>query len=113
MNREEALKEVGKCVLTDRNLDYGAPEDNFSDIAARWNIYLKRRGLLVSPLTAADVAVMSIDIKMSRLATSPNKLDHWVDVAGYAVCGAEIVTKEPDDAAIVNEINHLVFGDDA
>lgn len=94
MDRKQALAEVGKCVLQDRNASYGSPEDNFNDIAARWNLYLKRRGLLVGEITKGDVAAMMIDVKLARLGASPNKLDNWIDAAGYAVCGAEVVTKE-------------------
>jgi len=93
MDRERALTEVGRCVLQDRNASYGTPEDNFSDIAARWNIYLKRRGLLAAPLTKGDVAAMMIDVKLARMGASPNKLDNWINAAGYAVCGAEVVSE--------------------
>ena len=33
MTRKEFLAEAEKCVCSDRNLQYGEPEDNFSDIA--------------------------------------------------------------------------------
>lgn len=98
MDRKQALEEVGKCVLQDRNASYGSPEDNFFDIAARWNIYLKRRGLLSNELTKGDVAAMMIDVKLARLGASPNKLDNWIDAAGYAVCGAEVITKKVEEA---------------
>jgi hypothetical protein len=29
-------------------------------------------------------------VKVSRISTSPSKLDHWVDLAGYAACGGEV-----------------------
>ncbi len=92
MNRKEVLGEVGKCVLQDRNVDYGAPEDSFSDIAARWTIYLKRRKLIEQDITPADVAVMMIDLKLARIAANIAKVDNWIDAAGYAVCGAEVMS---------------------
>jgi hypothetical protein len=41
-------------------------------------------------LTPADVAAMMILMKVSRITTSPGKEDNWVDIAGYAACGAEV-----------------------
>ena len=73
-------------MLTDRNLDYGDPEDNFRDIAAIWTVQLGSK--LRAPITPAEVAALSIGIKIARLITSPRVADHWVDVAGYAACGA-------------------------
>lgn len=33
MTRKEILAEAEKCVCSDRNLQYGEPEDNFNTIA--------------------------------------------------------------------------------
>lgn len=97
MNRKEAIDEVEKCVLADRNRDYGSPEDNFKTTAQIWNAHLRGRGLLAEgkALEAHDVAALMIGIKLARLVTSPHKADTWVDLAGYAVCGVECATKEP------------------
>ena len=32
--------------------------------------------------------------KMARLRHDPAHTDSWVDVAGYAACGAEVATRE-------------------
>ena len=40
--------------------------------------------------TAHDVAAMMILLKVARLATSPDKWDNWVDIAGYAALGGEV-----------------------
>lgn len=40
MARKEFLVEVEKCICSDRNLQCGEPEDNFSGIAKLWNAYL-------------------------------------------------------------------------
>lgn len=99
MNRQKALDAVGKCVLVDRNTSYGTPEDSFSDTAARWSIFLRRRGHLAphGAITSADVAAMMIDLKMTRLGANINKTDNWIDAAGYAVCGAEVASNQPVD----------------
>jgi len=82
--REDILDAAKMIVSSDRNVDYGTPEDNFKQIAALWSVY---KGTLFSP---ADVAVMMLLLKVARLGTSPAKLDHWVDIAGYAACGGEV-----------------------
>lgn len=83
--REEILDAAREAVMKDRNTDYGNPEDNFQDIANLWSSYLKP----VVVITPHDVAVMMVLLKVSRLAKSPSKADHWVDIAGYAACGYE------------------------
>ncbi|WP_130837539.1 DUF6378 domain-containing protein [Lachnoclostridium sp. Marseille-P6806] len=87
MTREEILNEAKKCVCTDRNEQYGEPEDNFKMIAALWNAYLKNIDLLDSQ----DVANMMILFKVARNATALDnpKPDNWIDIAGYAACGGE------------------------
>ena len=94
MTREDILAEVNKCVNTDRNRDYGEPEDNFKAIAGFWNCYLESKGALKTPLTSEDVAILMLLLKVARVATGGNKLDNYVDIAGYAVCGGEICSKQ-------------------
>lgn len=83
MNRKECLKEAEKAVLTDREADYGAPEDTFAQIANLWATYL------YTDITPKDVANMMILLKIARAANG-NKNDNYIDIAGYAACAAEI-----------------------
>lgn len=89
--RRAVLDTVSACVLRDRASTYGDAEDNFTDIAAIASVVL--RGKLLEPLTASDVALFSCCIKMARLRNQEH-LDNWVDLAGYAVCGAGIIKSE-------------------
>lgn len=88
MSRQSILEEALQIVSKDRNADYGDPEDNFKVIANYWMAYLESVGVAVA-LNTHDVAAMMILMKVSRLATSPQKSDHWVDIAGYSACGGE------------------------
>lgn len=81
--REHVLRTAEQLVMGDRNKDYSDPKDNFDQTAGLWSEYLK------VPLKAHDVAVLMILAKVARLSTSPDKADSWVDIAGYAACGAE------------------------
>lgn len=101
MTRQLILEEAIKCVTKDRNATHGEPENNFEIIANLWQHYLYQSGLYKSYkdeggtriLNSVDVSVMMILMKLSRVITSPQHLDHWIDIAGYAACGGEIATK--------------------
>lgn len=94
--RRQVLADIAACVCRDRQNTYGDAEDNFADIAAHWQIYLRRRGLLAegATITALDAAALQGLVKTARKAASPHYLDNWVDEAGYSVCGAGILRKE-------------------
>lgn len=87
--REAVLDAARECVLLNRNTDYGPPERNFAVIARLWQVYMDSVGN--RPFRPHDVAVMMILLKVSRIAESPGKMDHWTDTAGYAAAGFEAV----------------------
>ena len=87
MNRLETLKAAAECVCGGREEDYGSPEDNFSVIAALWTAYTG------TDVTPKDVAMMMALLKIAR-AKAGSKPDTYVDLAGYAACGAEISARE-------------------
>lgn len=83
--RSSILNEANRIVNGARANTYGGPEDSFRTIAALWSAYLKTE----TKLLPADVAAMLALLKIARLQQSPNHRDSWVDLAGYAACGAE------------------------
>ena len=87
MNRLETLKAAAECVCGSREEDYGSPEDNFAVIAALWTAYTG------TDVTPKDVAMMMALLKIAR-AKAGSKPDTYVDLAGYAACGAEISARE-------------------
>ena len=91
-NRRTVLLEAEEAVCSDRNKDYGDPEDNFDDIASLWSAYMR------STFTRADVAVLRMLVKVARMKTSPALRDHWVDIAGYAACGYPSALADGSDA---------------
>ena len=84
MDRKQFLEEVEKVVCTDREQQYGTPENNFGCIAALWTVYL---GYTVTP---KDVAIMMALLKIARIRTGTQKMDSWIDAAGYLVCGGTL-----------------------
>lgn len=96
MTRAEILKAAERCVCTDRNQQYGEPEDNFRTISMLWSVYLCARGM-DQPLGAADVGAMMALFKLGRIATGGDKADNFIDLAGYAACAGEISTESGRD----------------
>lgn len=92
MTRLDTLKAAAECVCGSREEDYGSPEDNFAVIAALWTAYTG------ADVTPKDVAMMMALLKIAR-AKSGSKPDTYIDLAGYAACGAEISAREPKKTA--------------
>lgn len=84
MTRAETLDKAKACVCGQRENEYGSPEDNFTAIAGFWSVY---KGV---EFTANDVAMMMALLKIARIRTGTATDDSYVDLAGYAACGAEI-----------------------
>ena len=84
MTRSELLDEAKSIVCGDWEQDYGSPENSFHRIAEFWGTYLNQQ------ITPVDVAAMMALLKLARVAEGHANADNWVDLAGYAACGAEI-----------------------
>ena len=93
MKRGEILKEALRCVTGEREQQYGSPEDNFMVIADLWMAYLKNCCVSSNAdvfVVADDVAAMMALLKIARISSGVDKVDNWVDLAGYAACGGAI-----------------------
>jgi hypothetical protein len=80
----EDLLQHAAAVVRDRRRTYGDPTDLFERVAVRWS------QVLGSKVTAAQVGLCLIDLKLARLVGDPKHLDSLVDVAGYAACVREV-----------------------
>lgn len=94
LTRAAVLEKARACVCGEREQDYGSPEDSFGCIAELWEAYL--RAACIAPdavirVTPTDVAMMMALLKIARVGTSfvGGTADSFVDLAGYAACGAE------------------------
>lgn len=98
--RAQALDAAKAAVVGDRNRDYGGPFENFTQTAALLNALGFGRDMgddaeeFSRDITAADIAVIMTQVKVSRLHTTPAHRDTWTDIAGYAGCGAEVADRE-------------------
>lgn len=86
MTRDETLAAARRIVSEDRQATHGGPEQSFATIADLWTAYLDHA---IGP---ADVAAMMALLKIARLKANPKHADSWIDLAGYAACGAEVAT---------------------
>ena len=93
MIRKQILENAIRTVCQDRQDRYGEVENNFKLIADLWSAYLGAK------VTAIDVAMMMGMLKMARIKTGKYTQDNFVDLAGYAACGAECMPEslQPDD----------------
>lgn len=97
--REKILDTAKQYICGPREEAYGSPEKGFKLTASLWGKYLNFR--CVPPNDAIDigpedVAIMMALLKISRLAATPDHMDGWIDIAGYAAIGGEIAGKEAD-----------------
>lgn len=87
--RQTVLEEAAAAVTGAREDTYGGPEQSFFAIAKFWSAYLDRY------IGLHDVAVMLALLKVARIKHSEGRhYDSWVDLAGYAACGAECALGE-------------------
>ena len=82
---EKFLKHVAN-VIAERSTQYGDAGGNMGAIAARWSVTLGKE------ITAAQVVLCLLDLKLARLAHDPTHEDSAVDVCGYAALLREIST---------------------
>lgn len=73
-------EEAATLVHGARQANYGHPLDNFTGTAGIWNGIIHKK--LNAPLTAEDVALCMVGVKLSR-ETHVSKRDNIVDAHGY------------------------------
>lgn len=84
MKRSDILATAETLINGQRAKDYGDAAENFRRIADLWEPVL---GVNV---TTEQVALCLLQLKVSRLITSPGHEDSWIDACGYLALGGEI-----------------------
>jgi hypothetical protein len=82
---ETVLEEANRLIYGDRGAAYGTPLDDFTRTGKIWGAILGTK-----PVTAEQVALCMVGVKMSRECNA-SKRDNHVDIAGYAGCLAMVV----------------------
>lgn len=96
MKALDVLERAISLIHGQRAKDYGDAQASFQRMADLVNPIIKKAD---GKLTASDMALVMIQVKIARLQESPNHADSWTDIAGYAALGAQLAVTEPDKAA--------------
>lgn len=71
-------------ILEERAKDYGDPRPNHERIAGMWSAYLG------TDVSAHDVAMCMVLVKVSRLKVTPDHADSYEDIDGYSRIAKEL-----------------------
>lgn len=81
--RQRTLEAAADCVLRDRNMTHGEPEDSFHEIAVGWSV------IAGCEIDATRVCLMMVWLKTVRAKNNPDHVDNFTDILGYGSCAAE------------------------
>ena len=91
MTKEEILKKAKELITGDRNDTHGDAYRNHAEIAEFWIIFLDKKLKPMASLTAEDVALMMVLMKISRNSQGKkSNIDNFIDMCGYAAIAGEI-----------------------
>ncbi len=76
-------------VTLDRRHIYGAPDDTYRRVATLRSVVDECSDPQIREILGMVVT------KVARLVQTPDHLDSWVDVAGYARCGVMLLSNRP------------------
>ncbi len=102
----ETFDEAVSKVTTERGNVYGHPADDFARVDAI------KAAVASCPDPLLRHCLEMLAVKMSRLAKTPEHLDSWIDIFGYARCAVMIIDrrqKRPHPLA-GDPIETLTFG---
>lgn len=93
--RSKVLNTALAHVTKDRQTTHGKPEQSFHSIARLWTAYINNKlaaeGVVATlQLQPHDTACMMALMKIARAQYNPTYDDNWIDLAGYAACGADV-----------------------
>jgi hypothetical protein len=93
------LQRANELIGGQRQTDYGGKLQNFSQIAMLWTGTFAHKLLPGQAFTPEDVALGMAQVKIARLAKSPDHEDSILDVAGYAGCyeAVQLERKDPEN----------------
>lgn len=89
-NSTTILLRADETIHGPREEEYGNKLQNFTQIAMLFQGTLATKLKLGSCITPDDVALLMMQVKIARLAKTPNHKDSILDIAGYAGCMDEL-----------------------
>ena len=88
---KDILKEANELIAGDRHKDYGDKVENHNNIAKLWSAYI---GI---EITAHDVAIMMVLLKIARTKLGAVSRDTYIDMSAYGAIAGEIKFREPKE----------------
>lgn len=88
--QHSALIEAQRLIHGARQRTYGHPADDFARTALHW------QAILGTSVTARQVALCMVGVKLSRLSETPDHRDSIVDSVGYLGCYELIADREAE-----------------
>ena len=88
MQAKDVCLKAAELLGGNRDRDYGDPRDLHVKIAALWSAYLGHA------ITAHDVALMMVLLKVGRAKAGRFNLDNYVDGAGYSGIAGGLATDD-------------------
>lgn len=85
-SKTSILVQAEDLINGQRQKDYGDKLQNFAQIAMLWQGTLAMKLAPGQRITPEDVALCMMQVKIARLAKSPDHKDSIIDIAGYAGC---------------------------
>lgn len=95
------LVEADQLINGQRQTDYGDKLQNFSQIAMGFQMVLATKLQPGQQISAEDVTLCMMQVKIARLAKSPDHRDSILDVAGYAGCYGKLQEERKNGAELV------------
>ena len=89
----DILRQASQLVAVERERQHGPKFENHQNIAWLWNAFLAIRKEPGAPLSAADVALMMVLLKVARTQLGDHNADDFLDMAGYAGIAGEIAAR--------------------
>ena len=85
------ILQLAEAAVTDREKQYSSPDVNYDRVARIVQVILQDKLRPEAELSPADMVMVNLAIKMSRLIEKPDHTDTQVDIAGYASLMSEVV----------------------
>ena len=85
------ILQLAEAAVTDREKQYSSPDVNYYRVARIVQVILQDKLRPEAELSPADMVMVNLAIKMSRLIEKPDHQDTQVDIAGYASLMSEVV----------------------
>ena len=81
ITKEDVLQKAKDLVTGDRNDTHGDAFNNHAEIAEFWNIFLDKKLQPMASITAEDVALMMVLMKISRNSQGKkSNIDNFIDI---------------------------------